>query len=101
DDDAIGIQSFHAHAKGLLPGFKGAALETALKNEHCDGSHWLILYEGVRQGYLPSLKKVVEANSLMKAFLDCGVEFYRDRLPDYSLLLHPGGAPEWVVTAWV
>jgi hypothetical protein len=30
-----------------------------------------------------------------------GVAFYRTRLPRYASLVHPGGAPEWVVKAWL
>jgi hypothetical protein len=37
----------------------------------------------------------------MRALLSAKVSFYRMQLPAYAMLVHPGGAPGWVVNAWV
>ncbi|HEY6926726.1 MAG TPA: RNA-directed DNA polymerase [Steroidobacteraceae bacterium] len=101
DDDAIAIEALDANARGLLPGFDLRRLERALTNEGCEGTHWLVLYEGVRQGFLKTLEKTVRSDKLFEAMLAAKVAFYRQDLPPYAPLIHPGGAPEWVVRAWL
>lgn len=101
EDDAVTIQALHAHALGLLPGFDARVITRALQRENCDGEHWLAMYETVRQGFLPSLAPIIQANTLMSALLAAKTSFYRMLLPGYAMLLHSGGAPGWVVDAWV
>jgi len=101
DDDAVGILALHADNLGLLPGFSANAFAKTLRDASCDGEHWLLLYESVRQGFLPSLQHLVTSNALFSDFLAKGVTFYRKTLPAYALLVHPGGAPEWVVEMWL
>jgi len=101
DDDAVCILALHANELGLLPGFSTKVVTQMLQRSSCDGEHWLLLYESVRQNFLPSLRQVVTSNPLFSNLLARGVSFYRKTLPHYALLVHPGGAPEWVVTAWL
>jgi hypothetical protein len=101
EDDTVAIQSLHANSLGLTPGLSTKSIEQDLLAASCDGLHWLLLYEAVRQGFMPSLHPVVNANSLFADFLAKGVTFYRTQLPSYATLVHPGGAPEWVVSAWL
>ena len=101
EDDAVAVQALHASSLGLAPGFASKAIENDLKNESCDGPHWLVLYESVRQGFIPGLASVITGNTLLSDMLAKGVAFYRTYLPRYATLVHPGGAPEWVVKAWL
>jgi len=101
EDDAVTIQALHANALGLLPAFDVRKVLRALGGESCDGEHWLAIYEGVRLGYLPGLSQRVQANALMGALLSAKVLFYRTQLRPYAMLLHPGGAPPWMVDGWV
>lgn len=101
EDDAVAIQALHASALGLLPGFDDHRIKRALKVESCDGEHWMVLYASVRQGFLPSVSPIVQRNPLMGQMLSAGVTFYRRHLPTYAMLVHPGGAPQWVVDAWI
>ena len=55
DDDAIAIEALHAGSLGLLSGLDVSRIERALTREACEGSHWLVLYEGVRQGFFRKL----------------------------------------------
>jgi len=100
DDDAIALLALHANALTLLPGLKKQEIEKALVDETCDGPHWLALYESVAHGYFPNLEPTVKGNQFMAALLSAKVHFYRSRLPVYSMLIHPGGAPPWVLAAW-
>lgn len=101
DDDAVAIEALHASGLGLMPGLSVPQIERSLSGETCDGPHWLALYECVRQGFLPKLAPVVQADQLFGALLGAGVSFYRMKQPVYALLIHPGSAPAWVVRAWV
>lgn len=101
DDDTVALLALHADAESLLPGFAKKSMSQLLRGANPDGDHWLLLYESVRQGYLPSLHGVVAGNPLLGDLLNKGVAFYRQSLPAYALLVHPGGAPEWVVSAWL
>ena len=101
EDDAVAIQSLHANSIGLTPGFSAKKITQDLRSASCDGEHWLLLYESVRQGFIPALEPVVAPNILLRDLLAKGVTFYRQKLPAYAALVHPGGAPEWVVSAWV
>ncbi len=101
EDDAVAIQALHASSIGLAPGFSVNAMTADLKTASCDGDHWLLLYESVRQGFIPALQSVLSANALFSDMLAKGVSFYRSTLPTYATLVHPGGAPEWVITAWL
>ena len=43
----------------------------------------------------------VTANGLFAKLLTHKVTFYRTKLPAYASVVHPGGAPEWVVHKWM
>lgn len=101
EDDAVALEALHANALRLLPGFRAESIDNALAKETCEGEHWLALYEGVRQGFLSKCSSVVRSDAFFGSLLDAKVSFYQTRLPAYALLIHPGGAPEWVVNAWV
>ena len=102
DDDCTAIQALHMNSIGLLPsGFTTAPIEKALKNFDLDRDHWLLGYESVRLGLLTTCVSAVESNPLFSDLLARKIAFYRTKLPLYSMVIHPGGAPDWVVKGWV
>ena len=102
EDDCLGIQTLHAHSLGLLPkGFKTRRLSRVLKGVDLEGEHWLLGYEAFRQGFLSDSGPAVKANPLFMDLFNSNVTFYRTQLPVYASIIHPGGAPEWVVTSWI
>lgn len=101
EDDVNCILALHASSLGLLPGLSEGRIESRLAKASPDGPHWLSLYESVRQGYLPNLWPVVAANDLMSSMLAEEVAFYRPTLKPYSMVVHAGGAPNWIVQSWV
>ncbi len=101
EDNAVAILALHASALNLLPGFTTKAFVKLLKTTTGDDEHWLLLYESVRQGFIPAVQGVVARNPLLADLLAKGISFYRRTVPDYALLVHPGGAPEWVVESWL
>ncbi len=102
DDGCVALQTLHMSSMGLLPkGFSTANISKALKNIDLDREHWLIAYEAVRQGFLNDSEPAVAANPLFSDLLKHKVTFYRTKLPAYASVVHPGGAPEWVVRKWM
>jgi hypothetical protein len=102
DDDCIALQALHMEQRGLLPkGFKKNRISNALKNADLDREHWLIAYESVRHGFLTVCSGAVKSNPFFSELLKHGVTFYRKSLPPYATVIHPGGAPEWMVRQWV
>jgi len=101
EDDVGCILSLHAHSAGLLAGYSAQKVEKRLAQASPDGDHWLSLYESVRQGFLPDLWPVVAGNELMAPMLAQEVAFYRPTLKPYSMILHSGGAPDWVAQKWI
>jgi hypothetical protein len=102
DDDCIAIQALHCNANGLMPkGFTTSKISRLLKGVDLNGNHWLLGYEAVRQGFLKGSLAAVRANPLFSDLLRHRVTFYRVQLPPYASVIHPGGAPEWVVTTWL
>jgi hypothetical protein len=101
EDDCITIQALHLHSKGLLPGFEPKKISKALKRTDLDGEHWLVTYEALRQGFLHDSAATVKANPLFADLLAKKITFYRQRLPVYASVVHPGGAPEWAVRLWL
>ena len=101
DDDSVALQAMHASSLNLLPGFSQQRIARALGDETCEGPHWLALYEGVRQGFFTKLSSIVSSDPFFGPLLSANVSFYRNKLPSYALLIHPGGAPDWVVRAWL
>lgn len=102
DDDCIALQALHMQRNGLLPdGFSSAKISRALKDADLDRDHWLIAYESVRHGFLSVCASAVKHNPLFSDLLKHKVTFYRADLPAYASIIHPGGAPEWVVRKWV
>ncbi len=101
DDDCVALQALHCNSVGLIPqGFTPKRMERLLKTVNLDGEHWLLGYEALRQGFLAASSAVVQAHPLFSHFLKLGVTFYRTKLPSYSSVIHPGGAPEWMVSLW-
>jgi hypothetical protein len=101
-DDCTAIQALHASAKGLLPyGFSSRSIERELGTATPDGPHWLALYESVRHNFLPSLTHSFTQNSLFADMLQRRVSFYREQVPSYATVVHQGGAPQWLTTAWL
>jgi hypothetical protein len=102
DDDFIALQSLHLHAKGLLPhGFSAAKIQKMIKGADLNREHWLIAYEALRQGFLTDSKGAIKSNSLFSELLARKVTFYRTKLPSYAALIHPGGAPDWLIRRWM
>ena len=101
-DDCVAIQALHAHQLGLLPkGFSTSRLARLLKTVDLDGEHWLLGYEAFRQGFLPDSGSAVKSNKLFQSLFKSKITFYRTKLPVYASVIHPGGAPEWVVQDWI
>ena len=102
DDDCIALQALHMSSAGLLPnGFSTAHISKVLKNADLDREHWLIAYEAVRQGFLRDSEHSVTSNPLFSDLMAHKVTFYRTKLPAYAGVVHPGGAPDWVVRKWM
>jgi Reverse transcriptase (RNA-dependent DNA polymerase) len=102
DDDFIALQALHMEVKGLLPkGFNKKRISKALKDADLDRDHWLIAYETVRQGFLTVCAPAVASNPFFSELLKRKVTFYRTTLPAYATIIHPGGAPDWVVKNWI
>jgi hypothetical protein len=102
DDDCIALQALHMEQRGLLPkGFSKKRISNALKNADLDREHWLIAYESVRHGFLTVCASAVKSNPLFSDLLKNKVTFYRTSLPPYAAVIHPGGAPSWVVRQWL
>lgn len=101
EDDCISLQALHLRRNGLLPkSFTSRALTVATQAGDLDGPNWLLLYEAHRQGYSTATRSLVPTHALFGDLLTRGVAFYRD-VPAYNALLHPGGAPEWLVKRWL
>ncbi|HZF56044.1 MAG TPA: RNA-directed DNA polymerase [Polyangiaceae bacterium] len=99
-DDCIALQSLHMKKAGLLPStFKPGILREHLINPDLDGPHWLLLYEAYRQRLIQP--PAVHVNPVFAAMLSAGIKFYRPSVPAYASLIHPGGAPEWLVKQWL
>jgi hypothetical protein len=102
DDDFIALQALDMENRGLLPkGFSSKKISKGLKDADLDREHWLIAYETVRHGFLPVCKSAVKGNSFFSELLKHGITFYRRDLPPYSQIIHSGGAPDWIVQAWM
>jgi len=97
DDDGILLLALHLHSKGLISsGFNPARVGKLLATAQPDGEHWLLAYESVRHGLLTPTSAIT-SNALFADMLSKGVTFFRTELPEAALVLHQGGAPEWVV----
>lgn len=102
DDDCIALQTLHMEQLSLLPkGFKKNRISDALKNADLDREHWLIAYESVRHNFSTVCAAAVKSNPFFSELLKHGVTFYRKSLPPYATVIHPGGAPEWMVRQWL
>ncbi len=102
DDDCIALQALHLAALGLIPkGFSTAGISRLLKECDLDREHWLIAYEAARQGFLKESEPAVKSNALFSDLFAHKISFYRTKLPNYASIVHPGGAPEWVVRKWM
>ena len=102
DDDCIALQALHCHAEGLLPrGFSSGRIRRLVRNVNLDGEHWLLGYEALRQGFLTESQAAVDSHPLFNDFLQRRVTFYRTQLPAYAAVVHPGGAPPWILSLWL
>ncbi|MGE3578819.1 MAG: RNA-directed DNA polymerase [Vicinamibacterales bacterium] len=102
EDDCIALQALDCHAQGLLPrGFSTKAFSRLLKEVDLDGTHWLLGYEAARHGFLSDSLPAVRSNGLFSDLLAHRITFYRRRLPRYAAVIHPGGAPSWLVGLWL
>jgi hypothetical protein len=102
DDDCIALQALHMERAGLLQkGFSNKQILKALKDADLDREHWLIAYETVRHGFLAVCASAVKGNPFFSELLKHNVTFYRMDLPAYATIIHPGGAPDWVVHGWI
>ncbi len=102
DDDCIALQSLHLERARLLPkGFNRNRISNALKDVDLDREHWLIAYETVRHRFLKVCATAVKSNPLFSDLLKQKVTFCRTKLPSYAAVIHPGGAPDWVVRKWM
>jgi hypothetical protein len=102
DDDCIALQALHMERVGLLPkGFSNKQISRVLKDADLDREHWLLAYETVRHGFLGICGLAIKSNPLFSNLLKHRVTFYRKKLPSYASVIHPGGAPEWVVRKWI
>ena len=102
DDDCVALQALHCHAAGLIPrGFALGRIRRRVKEVDLDGEHWLLGYEALRHGFLAESQTAVGSNPLFNDFLQRGVTFYRTQLPAYAAVVHPGGAPPWILSLWL
>lgn len=102
DDNCIVLQALHLRDEGLLPkSFASRALAAASKQCDLDGPDWLLLYEAHRQNFSRANTNAIAGHSLFANLLKRNVAFYRRKVPAYAAVIHPGGAPEWVVARWL
>jgi hypothetical protein len=102
DDDCIALLTLDLDRNSLLPkGFSNKKISKALKDADLDREHWLIAYETVRHGFLAVCTSAVKSNPFFSELLKHGVTFYRRQMPPYATIIHPGGAPEWIVQNWM
>ena len=102
DDDCIALQALHCHAEGLIPrGFSSDRIRRLVRDVDLNGEHWLLGYEALRQGFLTESQAAVGSNSLFNDFLQRRVTFYCTQLPAYAAVVHPGGAPPWILSLWL
>jgi hypothetical protein len=102
DDDCVALQALNMESSGLLPaGFDNRRISKALKDADLDREHWLVAYEAVRQGFLQASAQAVNKHPFFSELLKRKVTFYRTSLPPYASIIHPGGAPEWMVQKWM
>ncbi len=102
EDDCVGLQALHLHRNGLLPkGFNAKAMTKMLASSHLDREHWLLAYESVRHRFLTGHEQSIREHPVFSELLAANVGFYRTNLPSYAVLIHPGGAPSWMIQRWV
>jgi Reverse transcriptase (RNA-dependent DNA polymerase) len=102
DDDCVALQALDMHSRGLLPtGFDSKRISKILKHADLDREHWLVAYESVRHGFLTASAQAVKKHPFFSDLLKHRVSFYRTSLPPYASIIHPGGAPEWMVEKWM
>jgi hypothetical protein len=102
DDDCVALQALHMQSSGLLPaGFGNKRISKVLKDADLDREHWLVAYEAVRHGFLHASAQAVNKHPVFSELLKHKVTFYRTSLPPYASIIHPGGAPEWMVQKWM
>jgi hypothetical protein len=102
ENDLVALLSLHMQRKRLLaPSFDRRSIARRVRNADLDREHWLLCYESVRHGFLPSAKPLVVANQLFSAMLAAKVSFYQIPISSYSYVVAPGCAPEWMIRSWL
>ena len=100
--DCVVLQGLHLRALGLMPkGFDIKRVHKLLRSVDLDGIHWLLGYETVRHQFLSISASSVKSHPIFGDLLTKKVSFYRVALPRYALVLHVGGAPEWMIRLWL
>jgi hypothetical protein len=99
-DFSIAIQAANMVQLKLLPStFRQRWLAETLKRDP-DEETWLLAYEMTRQGFAkPS--PALAGHAVFGPMLRQNIAFYRQSVPAYATLLHPGGAPPWIVAEWL
>ena len=102
ENDLVALLALHMQRKRLLAAsFDRRSLAKRMKTADMDREHWLLCYESVRHGFLPSAKAPVMANPLFSAMLTAKVSFYQIPISSYSYVVAPGCAPEWIIRSWL
>jgi hypothetical protein len=101
DDNCVALQALYLHSLGLIPnGFTTKRHSALVAGADLDGPHWLLCYEAARHNFLSTSNAAVAGHTLFGPMLNAGVTFIRTALPAYASLIHPGGAPTWLVHSW-
>ena len=102
DDDCVVLQALDMADSGLLPkGFSTNRISALLSKVDMDDEHWIIGYEAHHHGFLSDSAAQITSNPLFSDLLAKSVTFYRRKVPSYATVIHPGGAPAWVVAKWI
>jgi hypothetical protein len=92
DDDIVALVALDMEAQGLLPALKSSLWASRMTAENLYSEHWLIAYEALVKGWLPSKDGTdyVSADAFFSILKSGDVEFYNvnetweDGYSDYS-----------------
>lgn len=79
-DDIVALTSLHAGSKGILRGLKTTAWEQLMVEQSLRSEHWLLAYEALEHGWLPSRTSAdyVGADPIFSHLRVNKVRFYDD-----------------------